>query len=66
MYMYVIYDIYTYLRTYTYIHTSCAEAELLSAITTFFKGVGITSADVGIKVNSRAVLCEVLKFKKKK
>jgi len=27
-----------------------AEAELLSAITTFFKRVGITSADVGLKV----------------
>ncbi|EKX55561.1 histidyl-tRNA synthetase [Guillardia theta CCMP2712] len=37
-----------------------AEAELLSAIVTFFKRVGITSQDVGIKVNSRAVLSEVL------
>jgi len=37
-----------------------AEAELLSAITTFFKRVGITSDDVGLKVNSRAVLAEVL------
>jgi histidyl-tRNA synthetase len=37
-----------------------AEAELLSAITTFFTRVGISSADVGIKVNSRAVLAEVL------
>eukprot|EP00960_Hanusia_phi_P069823 767175-Hanusia_phi.AAC.2 len=37
-----------------------AEAELLSAIVTFFKRVGITSKDVGIKVNSRAVLSEVL------
>ena len=37
-----------------------AEAELLSAIVTFFKKVGITSQDVGIKVNSRAVLSEVL------
>lgn len=36
-----------------------AEAELLAAITTFFKRVGISSADVGIKVNSRAVLSEV-------
>ena len=37
-----------------------AEAELLAAITTFFTRVGITSADVGLKVNSRAVLAEVL------
>lgn len=33
-----------------------AEAELLGAITTFFSRVGVTSKDVGIKVNSRAVL----------
>ncbi len=37
-----------------------AEAELLAAMTTFFKRVGLTSADVGIKVNSRGVLGEVL------
>ena len=37
-----------------------AEAELLAAITTFFSRVGISSDDVGIKVNSRAVLAEVL------
>jgi histidyl-tRNA synthetase len=37
-----------------------AEAELLSAITTFFTNVGLTSADVGIKVNSRAVLSEIM------
>lgn len=37
-----------------------AEAELLSAIVTFFKRVGLTSEDVGIKVNSRGVLGEVL------
>eukprot|EP01126_Amoeba_proteus_P061008 TRINITY_DN8141_c0_g4_i9.p1 TRINITY_DN8141_c0_g4~~TRINITY_DN8141_c0_g4_i9.p1 ORF type:complete len:410 (-),score=93.92 TRINITY_DN8141_c0_g4_i9:287-1438(-) len=37
-----------------------AEAELLSAIVTFFKRVGITSKEVGIKINSREVLHEVL------
>jgi len=37
-----------------------AEAELLSAIVTLFKRVGVTSADVGIKINSRQVLQEVL------
>mmetsp|Transcript_9463 Transcript_9463/g.17074 ORF Transcript_9463/g.17074 Transcript_9463/m.17074 type:complete len:517 (-) Transcript_9463:178-1728(-) len=37
-----------------------AEAELLSAMVTFFKKVGLTSEDVGIKVNSRGVLGEVL------
>jgi histidyl-tRNA synthetase len=36
-----------------------AEAELLAAIVTFFKRVGITSQDVGIKINSRNVLYEV-------
>ena len=36
-----------------------AEAELLGAITTFFTRVGVTSKDVGIKINSRAVLQEV-------
>jgi len=38
-----------------------AEAELLSAVCTFFESVGITSNDVGIKVNSRKVLGAVLK-----
>ncbi|CAE7199864.1 unnamed protein product [Symbiodinium natans] len=38
-----------------------AEVELLSAITTFFELVGITSKEVGIKVNSRKVLGAVLK-----
>ncbi len=37
-----------------------AEAELLSAMVTFFKNVGLTSDDVGIKVNSRGVIGEVL------
>jgi|TARA_B110000977_G_scaffold115854_2_gene149693 histidyl-tRNA synthetase len=37
-----------------------AEAELLSAITTFFKKVGVTEKDVGIKVSSRKVLQAVL------
>lgn len=37
-----------------------AEAELLSAMVAFFKRVGLTSADVGIKVNSRGVIGEVL------
>ncbi len=37
-----------------------AEAELLAAITTFFSRVGLTSADVGIKVSSRKVLQQVL------
>ena len=37
-----------------------AEAELLSAMVTFFERVGITSDDVGIKVNSRLVIGEVL------
>jgi len=36
-----------------------AEAELLAAITTFFARVGLTSEDVGIKVNSRKLLQEV-------
>ena len=34
--------------------------ELLAAITTFFKGLGVTSEDVGIKVNSRKVLSTIL------
>ncbi|KAL7545337.1 hypothetical protein ACHAWF_008692 [Thalassiosira exigua] len=37
-----------------------AEAELLSAMVTFFGDVGLTSEDVGIKVNSRGVIGEVL------
>ena len=37
-----------------------AEAELLSAMVTFFQNVGLTSADVGIKINSRLVIGEVL------
>lgn len=37
-----------------------AEAELLAAITLFFQRVGITPADVGIKVNSRKSLQAVL------
>jgi histidyl-tRNA synthetase len=37
-----------------------AEAELLSAMVSFFKNVGLSSDDVGIKVNSRGVIAEVL------
>jgi len=37
-----------------------AEAELLGVITTFFRRIGLTSADVGIKVSSRKVLQSVL------
>ena len=37
-----------------------ADAELLSAMVTFFKKVGLTSEDVGIKVNSRLVIGEIL------
>lgn len=37
-----------------------AEAELLSAMVTFFSKVGLTSEDVGIKVSSRLVVAEVL------
>ncbi len=36
------------------------EAELLSAMVNFFEKVGLTSEDVGIKVNSRLVIGEVL------
>ena len=43
------------------VSTVHAEVELLSAICTFFELVGISSADVGIKVNSRKVLGAVLK-----
>jgi histidyl-tRNA synthetase len=37
-----------------------ADAELLSAMVTFFKNVGLSSEDVGIKVNSRLVIAEIL------
>lgn len=37
-----------------------ADAELLAAMVTFFEKVGLTSEDVGIKVNSRLVIGEVL------
>jgi histidyl-tRNA synthetase len=37
------------------------EAELISAMVTFFKRVGLSSQDVGIKVNSRNVIGEVLR-----
>jgi histidyl-tRNA synthetase len=37
-----------------------AEAELISAMVSFFESVGLTSKDVGIKVNSRLVIGEVL------
>lgn len=37
-----------------------AEAELLSAMVVFFQNVGLTSDDVGIKVNSRMVIGHVL------
>jgi histidyl-tRNA synthetase len=37
-----------------------AEAELIAAMATFFQNVGLTSDDVGIKVNSRLVISEVL------
>ncbi|CAK0891528.1 unnamed protein product, partial [Prorocentrum cordatum] len=37
-----------------------AEAELLAAVVHFFESVGITSQDVGLKVNSRKVLGAVL------
>ncbi|KAL7488077.1 hypothetical protein ACHAW6_013658 [Cyclotella cf. meneghiniana] len=36
------------------------EAELISAMVNFFRRVGLTSDDVGIKVNSRGVIGEVL------
>ena len=38
-----------------------AEVELLSAVVQFFRNIGITSRDVGIKVNSRKVMASVLK-----
>jgi len=37
-----------------------AEVELVRAMVTFFQRVGLTSEDVGIKVNSRLVIGEVL------
>ena len=37
-----------------------AEAELLSAMVDFFERVGLSAEDVGIKVNSRMVIAEVL------
>jgi histidyl-tRNA synthetase len=37
-----------------------AEAELMAAMVTFFENVGLTAEDVGIKVNSRLVIGEVL------
>lgn len=37
-----------------------AEVELLSAIITFFQKIGITSSDVGIKINSRKVLNDMM------
>ncbi|CAM9301523.1 unnamed protein product [Ectocarpus fasciculatus] len=37
-----------------------AEAELLGAMVTFFERVGLRAEDVGIRVNSRGVLTEVL------
>eukprot|EP00929_Paragymnodinium_shiwhaense_P118659 TRINITY_DN90570_c0_g1_i1.p1 TRINITY_DN90570_c0_g1~~TRINITY_DN90570_c0_g1_i1.p1 ORF type:complete len:554 (+),score=128.42 TRINITY_DN90570_c0_g1_i1:79-1740(+) len=37
-----------------------AEAELLGAMTTFMKRVGLTAADVKIRVNSREIIREVL------
>eukprot|EP00903_Cladosiphon_okamuranus_P006427 g6289.t1 len=38
-----------------------AEAELLGAMVAFFEQVGLGAGDVGIKVNSRGVLTEVLR-----
>ena len=37
-----------------------AEIELLAAVVDFFRGIGITAADVGLKVNSRRVLSAIL------
>lgn len=37
-----------------------AEAELLSAMVRFFQRVGLKSTDVGIKINSRLVISEIL------
>lgn len=38
-----------------------AEAELLGAMVAFFERVGLGPEDVGIRVNSRGVLTEVLR-----
>jgi histidyl-tRNA synthetase len=38
-----------------------AEVELLYAICAFFTSIGITSKDIGIKINSRKVMASVLK-----
>merc|ERR1740123_554676 len=38
------------------VNSILAEAELLSAMVHFFDSIGITSKDVGLKVNSRKVL----------
>jgi histidyl-tRNA synthetase len=37
-----------------------AEVELIAAMVTFFENVGLTAEDVGIKVNSRLVIGEIL------
>lgn len=42
------------------VNSVSAEVELLAAIVSFFKRVGLTSKDVGIKINSRQVLQQVL------
>lgn len=42
------------------VNSITAEAELLAAIVSFFKRLGLTSKDVVIKVNSRKVLQDVL------
>eukprot|EP01064_Diplonema_japonicum_P026633 TRINITY_DN38134_c0_g1_i1.p1 TRINITY_DN38134_c0_g1~~TRINITY_DN38134_c0_g1_i1.p1 ORF type:complete len:542 (+),score=96.56 TRINITY_DN38134_c0_g1_i1:54-1628(+) len=40
--------------------TVAAEAELLAAVITFLKNIGLSSGDVGIKINSRKLLQTVL------
>jgi histidyl-tRNA synthetase len=42
------------------VSTEQAEAELIRAMVSFFQNVGLTSTDVGIKVNSRQVIGQVL------
>merc|ERR1719235_2868291 len=42
------------------VDTVTAEVELLSAAVTFLRSVGITAADVGIKISTRRVLSELL------
>lgn len=37
-----------------------AEAELLAAVVTFFRLVGLTSKEIGIKVSSRKVIEKIL------